>query len=177
MAVAESVTLPAQPSSGSVTFVPLGGDGFTAPQHAYAIQNMAATGAAGGGALSASILMDPRYVSLVAFATMRLVQAADTAIDVRFVIGPQAGGVQIPQIIQQRLVTDIASGITSSTISDSFNPTPLLLPGAGQAGSLSVAVVNVDTDILNLSAYIYCFNIRVRELTPMGPLLWSRGAT
>ena len=177
MAVAELVLLPLQPDVGNVTYVPLGGDGFTAPHSAYSINNMTATGAAGGGSLSCAIQLDTRYVSLVSFATMRLIQATDTAVDVRWVIGAAQGGIQIPQIIRQNLITDIASGISSSTISDSFNPTPILLPGSQNNGQLSVAVVNVDTDVLTLSAYVYNFDIRVRELTPMGPLLWSRGAT
>jgi len=177
MAVTDTVVLPAQPTTGALTFVPLGGDGFTAPHSAYVLNNQQVTSDASGGATSLIAQMDPRFVSLVSFGSMRMIQAADTAVDVRWVIGPATGGVQIPQIIRQGLITDIASGITSSTISDVFNPTPLLLPGAGQTGQLLCQVVNVDTDILLMSAYIYNFDIRVRELTPMGPLLWSRGAT
>ncbi len=49
MAVSTTFTPPAQPTAGNLTYVPLGGDGFSAPLAAYAVQDFQDIGDATGG--------------------------------------------------------------------------------------------------------------------------------
>ena len=177
MAVAIVVTLPSQPSDGSVTFVPLGGDGFSAPTSAYALQNLKVTGDATGGAASLTANLDNRFCSLVSFVSFRITQTTSADADFRLAITSAAGGVQTPQILESGPVTAISATVSTATINKTLQLQPMMLPGAGNSGAIDVDFLNVDTDIYRISALIYNFNIRVRELTPMGPLLWARGAT
>lgn len=177
MSVNSTVVLPAQPSSGTVTYVPLGGDGFTAPQAAYSVQNHAVTGDAGGGNLSVTVDMDPRFVSLVSFVSFRNAQATPGDAGYRLVVSTAAGGPQIPQLLESNVLTAISGTISSSTINHTAKLQPMLLPGAGNSGRVVVQMLNVLADLLQMSALIYLFDIRVRETTGMGPLLWARGAT
>lgn len=177
MAVASSVTLPSQPTLGSLTYVPLGGDGFSAPHSAYALQNHAVDGAAGGGANALTVKMDPRFCALVSFVTVQIEQTSSADADVRIVVTSQTGGVQIPQLTFSDQVTAISKTVNQASIGVTWNPPALILPGAGQAGQIVVQTLNVDDDLAKLSCLIYNFDIRVRELTAMGPLLWARGST
>jgi len=52
----------------------------------------------------------------------------------------------------------------------------VILPGSENT-ALTVFAANVDGDEYFLDAFIFLFDIRARELTPMGPLLWARGST
>ncbi len=176
MAVASTFEPPAQPTTGALTYVPLGGDGYSAPLAAYSIQNHAVTGDATGGAASLTVDMDPRFCSLVSFVSFSILQATSADAEYSLKIGSSTG-TQIPSILHSDLQVAVSSTVSSKEINKTFNLIPMMMPGAGQAGQINLLVKNVDTDIVRLSALIYLFNIRVRELTAMGPLLWSRGAT
>ncbi len=67
MSVTETLSLPAQPSSGTVTYEPLGGDGMIAPLAAYWIDNFIISGDASGGVAELVVECDPRYECLVGF--------------------------------------------------------------------------------------------------------------
>lgn len=177
MAVASTFTLPAQPAVGTLTYVPLGGNGFTAPHAAYAVQNFRLTGDVSGGSVKGTIVLDNRFCSLVSFVSFRIGQGTSADADYRLVVSSDAGGVQIPQILESDLLTAISATVSTSTINHTSVLTPMMLPGAGNVGSIQLEFLNVDDDDYRISALIYVFDIRVRETTPMGPLLWSRGAT
>ncbi len=165
--------MPDQPASGTLDRIPLGGDGFTAPIAAYSIQSHAGTGDAGGGALFVQAVMDPRFVSLVAYATLQLAQATPGDVDIRMTIG---GARQPAQALQEPIVAT-SSTMSTQTIVRTWSPNPYLLPGGSVSPDLLFTVVNVLADVLSMDALVYLFDIRVREITPMGPLLWARGAT
>lgn len=177
MAVTTTFTPPAQPTTGTLTYVPLGGDGYTAPQAAYAVLNHAVVGDATGGAATVLIEMDPRFCSLVSFVSFAVLQATSADIDYRLTVGISTGGTQIPAHQESGVVVAISSTVSNAEINKTSAVAPMMLPGAGQAGRISLSFLNVDTDTYRVSALIYLFNIRVRETTPMGPLLWARGAT
>jgi len=163
VAVTETVTLPDQPPAGGQTHrTPLGGDGFRAPMAAYIVDNMLATGDAGGGPIVCQVNMDERFCSLVAYLTVSMTQASQTDIDLRF-------------RVQHRRAE--ATGISPAQISEVWVPVPVIIPGGGAGGLITAGALNVDTDLFRLSALIYLFNINVRQVMPMGPLLWARGAT
>lgn len=173
VAVAQTVVLPAQPAVGTLTYVPLGGDGFSSPFAAYGLKIFQASGDVSGGALTMNVNFDPRFCSLVAYVTVQIAQGTSADADVRI----QVRGDTIATVNFQGPVSAVASDVTSFEVAHTFAPVPVIVPGAGENGAIQVAFDNVDGDEYFLDTLIYLFNIRVRELTPMGPLLWARGST
>ena len=177
MAVAQTITLPAQPADGAVQYVPLGGDGFRAPFAAYSVINMEVDHDASGGACSQTIQMDMRYVSLVSFIRSGVDQGTPADADFRHNIV----GSSVPEQARNGAAVAISGTVAGQTVTDQWDPTPVLLPGAisdvSNLPRVSTKWLNVNGDTSKCNAVIYLFNIRVRELTPMGPLLWARGAT
>lgn len=173
ISVTATFTMPDQPAAGTLDRIPLGGDGFTAPLAAYSIQGNRGTGDAGGGALFVQAIMDQRFVSLVAYATLQLQQATPGDVDIRMSIG----GLRQPAQLLQEPIVATSSTMSAQTITKTWTPTPYLLPGGGVQPDLLFTVANVLADVLSMDALIYLFDIRVRELTPTGPLLWARGST
>ncbi len=119
--------------------------------------------------------MDPRYCSLVQYATGLNTQVASADADVRFTLSAGLG--RLPQVVLQELVVATSATVSTITIGRTWNPVPVILPGGGVSPSLTLRMLNILNDVVDLSAMIYLFDIRVRETTPMGPLLWARGAT
>ncbi len=174
MAVQSIFTIPAQPTTGALDYIPLGGDGLTAPRGAYSIVGHAVTGSVSGGAMSVRVSMDPRYCALVAWVTAQNTQVSSADADLRIVLGDADG--RVPAIVQQGPVVATSATVNAVTVARTFVPNPIVLPGGGVVPFINVAMLNVDADVLKMDAMIYIFDIRVRELTPMGPLLWARGA-
>lgn len=179
MSVAEDWTLPAQPTIGTVNYVPLGGDGFQAPFAAYNVMGAAIVGDAGGGSARVTCRMDDRFCSLVAFFTGQNAQDTPADGEFRFFLAAD----QIPQQVNQGDLTALAAGVDSHSLAHTMVPTPIVLPGGsrgpgvGADPRIDVRFLNALADVVSMDALIYLFNIRVREVMPMGPLLWARGAT
>lgn len=177
MSVTETITLPNQPTTGRVHRVALGGDGYTAPHAAYVVDNFILTGDAGGGTVAHIIQMDERFCSLVAYVNLLSSQASSA--DADWVIGLDsnlANGAIAPQL-EGRVIAATSATVSSVTLASIFTPVPVVLPGAGAGAQINSNVLNVLADGVRISALIYLFNVQVREVTPMGPLLWARGAT
>jgi len=146
---------------------------MTAPFAATIVRGMAQTMDASGGNANLVVNLDPRFCSLISFVTVQLQQATSADADVVMEIA----GATIPTIIDSRVVVAVASLVSTQEIAVTFAPPPIVIPGGGEAPGLKVTALNVTNDVIFLDAQIYLFNIRVRELMPMGPLLWARGAT
>jgi len=174
-AVSSSVVLPLQPSSGDLRYIPLGGDGFTAPKAAYNLIGMAVTGAAGAGSMTLTCTMDDRYVSLLSYVSIADAQVVSADADISLLLS--AGNLGMPpQALTERVVA-ISATVEAGTIRRTWIPTPVLLAGSEKRGLVTFRMVNVENDVYTMSLLVYLFDIRVRETTPMGPLLWARGAT
>ncbi len=177
ISVNESIILPAQPAGGVVNYVPLGGDGFTSPFAAYTVNNMNDTGDATGGSAVLKVTMDPRFCALIQYVTWNIGQATPAAAEFRLRIVSSLNAV--PLLVSQGTAANISLNVSSGNeVGETWTPTPIILPGSGGvAPFLEARFANVDTDVYKLFMNIFLFNIRVRELTPMGPLLWARGST
>ncbi len=158
-------------------YVPLGGDGFTAPFAAYTVDRFQVGGAAGGGTARLTVTMDPKFCALIQYATWSINQATGAAAEFKLRI--TALQQSIPLLIDQGSVTNITATISGSEqVARTWEPTPVILPGSGGvAPFLEATWSNIDVNEYFLSLQVFLFNIRVRELTPMGPLLWARGST
>ncbi len=175
ISVTDPVTLPAQPTAGAVNYVPLGGDGYTSPFAAYSVVNYQVSGDVSGGTLTARINMDNRFCALVSYVTLQNVQATPGDAEIRLTISDTLN--RVPRLAEQGDVTSVAVGVTTASITKTWFPTPTILPGGPISPFINASMANVDSDEMFLDAWIYLFNIAVREKTPMGPLLWARGAT
>lgn len=175
ISVIETVTLPAQPTNGAVDYIPLGGNGYSAPHAAYSVVGMTVTGDAGGGSAGLDVTMDDRYCSLITYITFNIAQGTSADADFRLTMSSIAG--RIPLVAEAGLQLAVVSDVSSQEVSHTWNPTPVILPGGGQVCRANGRWVNTLADVYSFHLMAYLFAIDVREKTAMGPLLWARGAT
>ncbi len=172
-AVSAALVLPAQPAAGSLVYVPLGGDGQRAPKFAWALRVFQLSGDASGGAAQLTVTLDPRYTSLVSLVTWQIAQGAAADADFRVLLR----GDTSPTVLDLGTQDSTVSLVSAFEVGRTWNPTPIVLPGGNENAQIQAHFKNVDGDEYFLDALIYAFDIDVRQRTPMGPLLWSRGAT
>ncbi len=166
MTVAETVTLPSQPASGSTTFLPLGGDGWTAPMSAYGVAiNLA--GDASGGNSTITLEFDPQYVSVLNYVSGGIV-GSGVDLDVGLVLRTGAENVTLSLLLPESLAGGI---LASNTVL--WTP-PLLLLDPGLSGvNLQFSSVNVDGDSNFLNCRVYNFRRGVAQRTPLDKLIAS----
>jgi len=173
ISVAEQLILPAQPTTGTVDYLPLGGDGFSAPFAAYNIRNFGITGDGSLGSAQLQVVMDQRYCSLIAYVMVRNEQDTVADADIRI----RLSALRIAGCDLSETVEAMSALLGVATLTRTWEPPPVVLPGSGGVGTfLNFRMANLTDDDLFLDALIYLFDIRVRELTPMGPILWARGS-
>ncbi len=173
MSVSATLQLPSQPTLGELTYTPLGGDGLLAPFAAHVVNGFRVVGDASGGNATLEVLLDTRFCHIVAFVATQITQATSADADVRYSSGSSdRAATQVHGIV----VPALSALINAATIANTWNPAPQVLSGL-DAPNIRLGFVNVDTDTYFLEALIYLFRLDVREKTPMGPLLWARGAT
>lgn len=135
---------------------------------------MQATGDVSGGAVSLTVTMDPRYSSLVSLVTWQIAQGTAADADFRVLLR----GNTSPTLLDLGTQPSTASTVSAFEVGRTWNPSAMILPGGNSENAqIQAHFTNVDDDEYFLDALIFAFDIRVRELTPMGPLLWARGAT
>lgn len=173
ISIAETIVLPAQPAIGAVTYIPLGGDGYTAPFAAYSVQGFEMDGDASGGVLTQIIQTDERFCALVSYVAGSINMATPANSGARQTISSAR---QVPLMNLSQVVVALPAAFTAE-INVMWNPPAVILPGTSDIGTIANIWPNVEDDTYRMHCLIYLFNIRVRELTPMGPLLFARGST
>jgi hypothetical protein len=153
----------------------MGGDGFVAPFAAYVVKDFQQTGAVGGGSMTFRVTMDEKFCSLISFFAVSIQQGTPAAAQQRVVIS--ADQPLVPTFEENFNGVATATAISIVSNAKTFNPPPQILPGGSATPFLRWQSLNVDADVYSLNAQIMLFNIRARELAPMGPLLWARGST
>jgi len=160
-------TLPAEPPTGTLERIALGGNGFTAPQAEFLIRNVqSASDGTGSGSNSIQIGMDPNYCWMVAYMSATVTQASSADNDWRF----QLVGARVPTQLITPLVNSL--GRVTAQIGTTWLPPASVNTGAA---TLSLFVPSVGTDLLNVSAAIFVFDIRAREAVPYWNLVNARG--
>ncbi len=131
-------------------------------------------GDATAGAALLSVVLDPKYCHLVSFMTAQIAQTTSADADLSFLIAAN----RTPSMALREVQTAVATVTNTIEIARTWSPPALILPGGTtDNATASVRYKNVDTDVYYLDMWAFLFDIRVRELTPMGPLLWARGST
>ncbi len=159
MSVAITTILPAVPAIGNVRYVPLGGDGLTAPFAQYTIVEAEVVGDASSGSARITFEMDERYCSLISYMSCEVVQGTPADATYRFFVAAtaaaQAGSV--PTAIDTGTQSNIGA---LGSLTHLWVPPGQILPGGG-GSRFAAEWVNVLADRYRLSAVVYLFDIRL----------------
>lgn len=159
MAVALVVALPDQPVGGTTEYVPLGGNGYDAPQSYYAV-SITLAGDGSGGENQITITMDPQFMGMISFIqTLIDSVSADTASRRLLQI------TQSDAIRDNRLLILNASSTTANRVwtppAIILNATPLLTP------SIRSFVPNNTGDNHSVNLRVYNFKKDAHQRTPL----------
>jgi len=175
MAVAETVVLPAQPAAGFTKAKPLGGNGYQSPFAQQVVQVQLASDGT-GDQNTITLELDPVYLNLVSLVQVSVGGAAADIATRLQIIGPQAEFLTFNGLIPFH---DPTGGTLDNNLL--WSPPPLLLSEVQVSGDATISAIipNVNTETFFLSAWIYQFNKRAEEFTPINQLLsvLARGTT
>ncbi len=162
MAVATTVSLPALPSQGAADYIPLGGDGKSAPHGCYFVRAEVAGDASSGNA-SITINLDVRYTNLVAY--VNLLIAVDAAAgDFLMLLGTGTGqAAASPQVVGT--IPQVATTVNTNNGTFLWYPPPVFYQQEGQIFS-SCPNVGVG-ETYKLAAEVLVFDPDVRRLAPL----------
>ncbi len=162
MSVSDSFKIPAQPGSGGLEYIPCGGDGYSAPQSAYAVSfNLASDGS--GGTNMLTVEMDPQFLTLVSY--VQTVVSA-TAADV-----PSRRTIGISQFESAHDAQDAQEGEGTTCVRLWKPPGVMMTEGGGFVPNIVSRIVNTNGETHFLSFRLYNFHKRAREFTPLWLLL------
>lgn len=164
MAVTTTVTLPAQPAQGVMTYVPLGGDGRSAPLGCYFVR-AEIDGDAGGGNATCIINFDERYTNLVAYANY-VIQADAAAGDFVIRLSKSSNISALTNVVGT--IPQVAGTTATDNAAFLWYPPPIYFQGDGSCVAIAPNVGVNET--YKLTAEVYVFDIDVRRLTPL-PIL------
>ncbi len=159
MSVNESLTLPNQPTQGSVVIRPLGGDGYTSPQ-SYYIASHQVDSDASGGTVTNNIVTDPQFQSVIAVANVSMISgAADRLVAIGMFTEESA--VRLEVIANMVLDSDVGQHLL-------YSPAPLF-----PCPRIRCVVDNVDTEETTLKLVVYNFKRDAFQKVPLSVLLDS----
>lgn len=166
MSVSETFTLPAQPTTGEVVFIPLGGSGYGSPLGYYQVK---ATLVDGGttGFNSIKCFLDDRYANIVSHLGMTKVQATPTALLWNARLTPT-------QSIYKTATAQNIAGIAPD-VADVIVPVLEIVDGDGSTFIESIVEQDAVADIHAMNAIIYVFAKNIRTTTPLSVILNSLG--
>ncbi len=157
MAIDLDINLTNQPAVGSITYRPLGGDGFTAPRSMYMF-DIASTGDASGGDNTVTVFRDERFQNIASFLQ---VQTNGVSRIVLFNVSTHNVG------------RGIHIGSTVAITGDSFSALMWTPPLLLDSDSWALQMVNTDTEAVRFKGIVYNFDIFASEKVPLSLLVAS----
>lgn len=164
MSVSESFTLPAQPTTGSSKYVPLAGNGYTAPQSAYAVA-VQLSGDATGGSANITVRPDPQYASILSYASFSAFATAAAVGQLYQIIN---GAETAASMIQGAF--DVVGGLNPNQAS-TWTPPLLVLDPPAEDPQLVFVMPNEDGVTFSLNLRLYNFRKGVQNVTPLPNLV------
>ena len=162
MAVGTTQQLPEEPTIGSLEFVPLGGDGWIAPQSMY-VGRTQSTGDASGGAHSITINADPRFTQICAVLEAEF-EAAAAARFAKLVVQERS----IASRVNFAGDSSFDAGLEATGSNTAFlgwNPPPHALRYTEENPSfVQFLCTNVNAEDIYLEFRLFNFNIRAPEV-------------
>lgn len=160
MSVSSTFALPGQPDAGTNTYVPLAGDGYTAPHSLFAV-NVTLAMDASGGVANIRITRDPRWEHLVPVIGALNTNTTQDEMQMDITTALAAGGPIF-------LVGGLAQQRPDGTQARVWTPPPIINPL-----SFQVVAANVDTFQLSMSMVVYNFRVDASRKIPLPILLAS----
>jgi len=159
VSVSDTLVLPSQPTTGSVTIRPLGGNGYTSPQSYYLVDfRLDADGS--GGTITLNVALDPQFQNVVSLAEASLIGAAASRV-VRLDIFEATSALRFS--VQGTMLRNADTGTHM-----------LYAPAAVfDVGQFEAVVDNVDTEEFRLKLLIYNFKRDAFNRVPLNVLLAS----
>jgi len=157
VSVTSAVQLPAQPTTGSSTIRPLGGDGYRSPQ-SYYLADIQLASDASGGTNTLNITTDPQYQSVVSLMHARMESGAADRL-VQFSIFGELELVGFSVIANMVQDSDVGQNLL-------YSPPPVFPVARCRA-----TVDNVDTEVFVLNLIVYNFKRDAFQKTPLNILL------
>lgn len=164
MSVTSDVILPAQPADGSFEVRPLGGSGYTSPSQ-LSVVNVRSASDASGGFNQIGITLDDVFSNLV---NILQIAIAGAAADVAF--KAQLAVLATGESLQVTGDANFSSVGLNNQTSALWSPPPLIV---NTEAELRVTVPNVNGETLVATSWIYQFDKRAQEFTPLEILLAS----
>ena len=163
MSVSASLTLPSQPTAGGTKFVPLAGNGLTAPQSAYAV-SIQLTGDASGGTATVTLRPDPQYATIVSYVGWStFATASQTGLQLSIVNGDET-----VTVLEQPPHAGV--GGTNPQQALVWSPPLMVLDPPQDDPRLVLVVPNEDGATFSATFRLYNFRKGVQNVTPL-PLL------
>lgn len=157
MALLEEITLPGQPGAGVTNYIPLGGNGFIAPQSAFII-DFRKTGDATGGATRLVVNRDPRFEHIIQTLSIESDNAATQPYRFDLFVTNDTAFHHVG-------TTSVSAVLTRLYNVQQWSPPQVIAPVKWQA-----AMDNIDGDVLRFKCIVYNFNIRASELIPLSEI-------
>ncbi len=166
MSVTATLQLPEQPASGSTIWVPLGGNGYTAPHSMFEVDLQLANDASGGDT-RLFILTDPRWESIIH--RVELVVASSAA-QAEFTLNLNISAIAgFPPKVPMNLSGEMDFSTLTGTSAAWWD-----LPPHIDAQQISCTLDNVDaTETSIIRAWVYNFHKDASQRVPLGVLLSS----
>lgn len=162
MSVALTTNLPAQPTQGITNFVPLGGDGKSAPLGCYFVR-AEVDGDASGGGVNLTVNMDVRYTNLVAYVNP-VINVDAAAGDFAIRIGDSD---QVARAAVVGTIPHVATTVVGDNAAFLWFPPPLYFQGGGTASFFCPNVGVLETYKLFLEIYVFDINVLRLQALPM----------
>jgi len=167
VSVSTAIVLP----NAAATFVPLAGDGLSAP---FAMYNSVQTviGDGSGGIASLICTLDTRYCSMVQYVAWTIAQATSANINYGVSISAASNG-SSTRIGKGGIAVSIQQ--LSQEVEGYWSPPATILgPSDGSNPAIGLNFTNVDTDTYVMSTQILLWDINVRNLTAYQMLVGSK---
>jgi len=154
MSIVQAWSLPGQPPGGTANQVVLQGDGFSSPKSMFII-NATDVGDNTGGALTWTVQMDPRYISVVSMAAF-VVTGGAALVEHRMTVEGRTGHINFAT--GNSAFTDIIAGIASRA----WVPPPLI-----DVRQLIWQIDNTDALAYTVTATIFNFDREAMNRVPL----------
>lgn len=168
MSVGSSVQLPNQPAAGRVEEFPLAGAGYTSPLSETRVR-LELDADATGGFMTATIVMDPRWTSIIAYHGVEVGSLADSK--------ALAFNIQVGEFFSLSSNVIVAKGVTGGTVPPlsvgTWTPPGQLLFGPGLpnwTNNIITTTDNTDTEDLVVNCLIYNFKKDASKVVPLAVL-------
>lgn len=164
VSVSATINLPDQPAdTGTISIIPLGGDGLNAPQAMYQLEKVGVTCDATSGTAQVFINMDPQYQAVAQNIIFDISSAGG---DKELICAITDRSERFSDFAQVIALLPTITGVSNARAS--WCPVPLF-----DLGQINGVIANVDTEALLVSAQILLFNRRATELVPLNILVAS----